>query len=356
MIRYSKQIILSDIGITGQNKLKNSKVLCVGIGGLGSSVLMYLSSMGIGTIGIVDMDNIELSNLHRQVIYNTTDLGKNKVKIAKKYVEKLNPSVVINTYNLKLIENNIINIIRKYNIVIDCTDNLETKYLINKYAMKFNIPMVYGALFGFEGYVSVFIREKSCYFCLYKNIPSLYVPTCSESGVLGVVAGIIGNIQALETVKLILNDYNSYDNEKFSNLISKLLIFDSKFLSFKILNFSKNDNCPICNISLLSNKKKNIYIKENNDFFINHSNLKNNIDIKIIDIRKNNIFYAKYIKHIDKKNVIKISLNDLMDLNNISNIIIKSNKYAILCDYSLRSKFICNFLRSNGYNNIFYLK
>ena len=357
MIRYSKQIILSDIGLKGQIKLRKASVLCVGVGGLGSSVLIYLSSMGVGTLGIVDMDVVELSNLHRQIMFTTNDLGKSKVKVAKSHIKKLNPTVMVKSYNFELLESNIGILIKNYDLVVDCTDNLKTKFLINKYAMRFNMPLVYGAIFGFEGYVSVFLRKSACYFCLYKNMPIAYVPTCSESGVLGVVAGIIGNIQALEVIKLILSNFD-YSGGIFSGLVSKLLVFNAKFFDFKILKLNKYSKCEVCNNIFLNTdcnliSKKNYKRTKNFDFSIKSLNFKSYKDIKLIDIRKNKRIYIEYMKYFD---TIEVPFSDLINLNSVKTIILKCYKYIILCEYGLRSKFICNFLRKNGYNNVFYLK
>lgn len=235
-IRYSRHLLLPQISFQGQKKLKNAKVLCIGAGGLGSIVLMYLAAVGVGTIGIVDYDNVELSNLQRQIIHSHQFLEKSKTNSAVDTLNKINPSCDIIPYNLKLASHNILEILYPYDIVIDGTDNFETKYLVNDACVILNKPNVYGAIFQFEGQVSVFnYRGGPNYRDIYPIIPSQdQVPSCAEAGVIGVLPGIIGVLQATETIKIILG---------IGEILSKrLLIYDALKTSFYILRIKSSIN------------------------------------------------------------------------------------------------------------------
>ncbi len=239
--RYIRHVILPDVGLKGQDVFKKSKVLCVGAGGLGASALIYLAATGIGSIGIVDFDIVDVSNLNRQIIFNESDIGKNKSECARRYISRLNSSIKIDVYDLKLSYLNCFDIVSKYDVVLDCTDNLESKFLINDIAIKLNIPLVHGSVFGFEGYVSVFSGESACYRCLYNSFGGL---ECVSHGILGPVAGIVGSIQALEVIKLLLT---RCDETLFlSHLMSKLLILDFKMFDFRFLEIKKQHDCGIC--------------------------------------------------------------------------------------------------------------
>ena len=236
-LRYLRQISLLDIGLDGQECIKNSKILCIGAGGLGAPVLIYLASSGVGTIGVVDMDVVNISDLNRQILFNMSDIGKKKVDVATSFISRLNSDIIVNSYDFCFNENSAPDLISSYDIVVDCTDNLKTKYLINYYSVKFNIPMIYGAIYGFEGYISTFYHVYgACYNCLYDNVSFSYLPNCSEYGVIGPVTGIIGYLQAMEVIKLIL--YLKLSS-KIKNLISRLLVFNLKNMDFTILNIKK---------------------------------------------------------------------------------------------------------------------
>ncbi|HIH2762984.1 MAG TPA: HesA/MoeB/ThiF family protein [Candidatus Azoamicus sp.] len=239
--RYIRHIVLSDIGILGQDILLNSKVLCIGAGGLGSSALVYLASCGVGNIGIVDFDKVDVSNLNRQFLYNVFDCGESKVFCAKNFLEKLNNNINIFTYNERISYINFLNIMIGYDIILDCTDSLESKFFINECGIKLNIPVIHGSILGFSGYISIFSREHGCYNCLYSDFS--YVNFLGH-GVLGPVAGIIGAFQAIECIKFLLNKNGAFG---FNTLFSKILFFDFKNLNFLLLNFSKKKNCYICN-------------------------------------------------------------------------------------------------------------
>lgn len=239
--RYIRHLILPEIGIEGQDILRKSKVLCIGTGGLGSSALIHLACAGVGFLGLVDFDSVDITNLNRQIMFNFTDVGKSKVLCASDYLKKLNPELNIKVYESKFSFLTCFDIMKGYDIVLDCSDNLETRFLINDVAIKLDIPMVHGSVFGFEGYVGIFLRSGACYRCLYDNFKYL---NCMNYGILGSVAGIVGSIQALETVKFLLNKFCFLNS--FICLDSKLLFLDFKMVDFKVIRVKKKSDCVVC--------------------------------------------------------------------------------------------------------------
>ena len=238
--RYSRHLLLPEIGIEGQKKLKAAKVLIVGTGGLGAPLALYLSAAGIGTIGIVDFDFVDESNLQRQIIHGTKDVGRPKVASAKVRMKSINPYINIITHNEALTSKNALEIIADYDIVADGTDNYQTRYLVNDACVFLGKPNVYGSIFQFEGQSSIFYaKEGPCYRCLYPSPPPPgLVPSCAEGGVMGVLPGIVGTIQANEVIKLIVGGGNS--------LVGRLLIFDAWRMKFRELKLSKEPACPVC--------------------------------------------------------------------------------------------------------------
>jgi adenylyltransferase/sulfurtransferase len=245
--RYSRHLLLPEIGIAGQKRLKAAKVLLVGTGGLGAPLGLYLAAAGVGTLGIVDFDLVEESNLQRQVIHSTRDVGRPKVASAKDRIKGINPHVDVITYNTMLSSANALDIIRDYDIVADGTDNYQTRYLVNDACVLLGKPNVYGSIFQFEGQASVFYaKEGPCYRCLYPEPPPPgLVPSCAEGGVVGVLPGIIGSIQANEVVKLIVgsSEFSGHDPE---SLTGRLLFFDAWKMNFRTLKLDKDPHCPIC--------------------------------------------------------------------------------------------------------------
>ena len=238
--RYSRQLLIPEIGVTGQEVLKNSSVLIVGAGGLGSPVSLYLAGAGIGNIGIVDYDPVEISNLHRQVVHGTSSLGLPKVESAKSRLQELNPEININIFNEPFTSTNAMQIAEGYDVIVDGTDNFPARYLINDVSFYLGIPFVFGSVFRFEGQVSVFNKfEGPCYRCIFPEPPPPgTVPTCAEAGVLGVLPGLIGMIQATETIKLILDIGTS--------LSGRLLIYDALDMNFEKIKINKNQECSLC--------------------------------------------------------------------------------------------------------------
>ncbi|GHV95755.1 molybdenum cofactor biosynthesis protein MoeB [Spirochaetia bacterium] len=245
--RYSRHLLLPEIGVEGQKRLKAAKVLLVGTGGLGAPLALYLAAAGVGTLGIVDFDVVEESNLQRQVIHSTRDVGRPKVASAKDRIKGINPHINVITYNTMLTSANALDIIKDYDIVADGTDNYQTRYLVNDACVLLGKPNVYGSIFQFEGQASVFYaKEGPCYRCLYPEPPPPgLVPSCAEGGVVGVLPGIVGCIQANETIKLIVGS-TEYSNNTACSLIGKLLLFDAWKMSFRTLKLDKDTQCPIC--------------------------------------------------------------------------------------------------------------
>ena len=240
LLRYSRHLLLPEVGVEGQRKLKAARVLTIGAGGLGSPLALYLAAAGVGTIGIVDFDVVDLTNLQRQIIHGTGTLGQSKLASAKARLADLNPNIKVETYEARLTSENALDIIREYDIVVDGTDNFPTRYLVNDACVLLKKPNAYGSIFRFEGQASLFYaQEGPCYRCLYSEPPPPgLVPSCAEGGVLGVLPGIIGSIQALETIKWIIGAGDT--------LIGRLVLFDALKLRFRELKLRKDPDCPIC--------------------------------------------------------------------------------------------------------------
>ncbi|PYO83946.1 MAG: molybdenum cofactor biosynthesis protein MoeB [Gemmatimonadetes bacterium] len=240
ILRYSRHLILPDVGVEGQKKLKAARVLLVGAGGLGSPAALYLAAAGVGTLGLVDFDVVDKTNLQRQILHGTSAVGTPKLESARARIQDLNPNVQVETFETRLTSENALDIIREFDVVADGTDNFPTRYLVNDACVLLGKPNVYGSIFRFEGQASVFYaKEGPCYRCLYAEPPPAgLVPSCAEGGVLGVLPGIIGSIQAMETIKLIVGAGEP--------LIGRLLLFDALKLQFRELKLEKDPDCPVC--------------------------------------------------------------------------------------------------------------
>lgn len=238
--KYSRHLLLPEIGLEGQAKMKAARVLIVGTGGLGAPLALYLAAAGVGTLGIVDFDFVEASNLQRQIIHSVRDIDRPKVASARDRIRGLNPDVKVVDYNVALTSANALNIIGDYDVVADGTDNYPTRYLVNDACVLLGKPNVYGSIYQFEGQASVFFaKEGPCYRCLYPSPPPPgLVPSCAEGGVVGALPGIVGTIQACEVIKLIVGGGNS--------LIGRLLLLDAWEMKFRELRLEKDENCPIC--------------------------------------------------------------------------------------------------------------
>src|SRR5476649_1117590 len=238
--RYSRHLILPEVGMEGQQKLKAARVLCVGTGVLGSPLALYLAAAGIGTLGLVDFDTVDSSNLQRQIIHSTKDIGRKKIDSAQEKLNALNPALKVVKHDTMLSSANALEIFAQYDIIADGTDNFQTRYLVNDACVLLDKPNAYGSIFRFEGQASVFAtKEGPCYRCLYPEPPPPgLVPSCAEGGVLGILPGLVGVIQATEVIKLILGIGET--------LAGRLLLVDALSMHFRTLKLRKNPDCPAC--------------------------------------------------------------------------------------------------------------
>jgi adenylyltransferase/sulfurtransferase len=239
--RYSRHLILPEVGLSGQKKICSTSVLCIGAGGLGSPIALYLAAAGVGKLGILDFDSVDFSNLQRQIIHGTEDVGCPKTQSASESIKRINPNVEVIVHNTRITSENALDILRPYDIVVDGTDNFPTRYLTNDACVLLKKPNVYGSIFRFEGQASVFAPHLGgpCYRCLYPEPPPPgMVPSCAEGGVLGVLPGIVGTIQATEILKLALG--------KGSSLVGRLLLFNALDMKFRELKLRRDPKCPVC--------------------------------------------------------------------------------------------------------------
>jgi molybdopterin/thiamine biosynthesis adenylyltransferase/rhodanese-related sulfurtransferase len=240
LVRYSRHLTLPDVGIEGQRRLKAARVLCIGAGGLGSPAMMYLAAAGVGTIGLVDEDAVDLTNLHRQIVHGTADLGRSKLASAADRLRDINPNVRIESHEVRFSAENALALVTAYDVIVDGTDNFPTRYLVNDACVLAGRPNAYGSISRFEGQASVFATpDGPCYRCLHPEPPPPgLIPSCAEGGVLGVLPGIIGTIQATEAVKLILGIGEP--------LVGRFLLYDALRMQFRVIKLPKAPDCPVC--------------------------------------------------------------------------------------------------------------
>jgi adenylyltransferase/sulfurtransferase len=353
--RYSRHLILPEVGLGGQKKICSASVLCIGAGGLGSPIAMYLAAAGIGKLGILDFDSVDFSNLQRQIVHGTEDVGRPKTQSAKETINRINPNVEVVLYNTRISSENALDIIRPYDIVVDGTDNFPTRYLTNDACVLLKKPNVYGSIFRFEGQASVFAPHLGgpCYRCLYPEPPPPgMVPSCAEGGVLGVLPGIVGCIQATEILKLALG--------KGSSLVGRLLLFDALKMKFHELKLRRDPQCPLCG--------ENPTIKELIDYEmfcgitpepatpasnpdeVTVQEMKRALDnpklgIKILDVREPD---EHQIAHIDGVPLLPLSV-----LQQRFTELDPNSQYYIHCKSGVRSMRALEFLREQGFK---YLK
>lgn len=357
--RYSRHLLLPEIGMTGQEKIKSAKILVIGAGGLGCPALQYLTAMGIGEIGIVDFDKVEESNLQRQILYSIEDTGKLKTEAAVSTLSKQNPFVKFNSYPVRLDNQNAIELFSKYDLIIDGTDNFATRYLVNDACVILNKPLIYGAIYKFEGQVSVLnYTDRSqqsgpTYRCLFPTPPlSGSIPNCSEIGVLGVLPGIIGTLQATEAIKII-----SGIGEPLSG---KLLLFDALAMSFQVIEIVRNNEW-------INSAPKNIeeFLKTDYEYFCGNKNsesstrsisvnelkliIENNLDVQLLDVRET--FEEPEITELMD---LKIPLGDI---HNQTHLISKNKKVIVFCKSGSRSKRAIEILEKDfGFTNLHNLE
>ncbi|MGH7800819.1 MAG: molybdopterin-synthase adenylyltransferase MoeB [Thermodesulfobacteriota bacterium] len=356
--RYSRHLIMPEVGVEGQEKLVSSSVLCIGAGGLGSPLALYLAAAGIGRLGIVDFDVVDFSNLQRQIIHGEAKVGKLKVESAKERIHEINSDVDVETYNIRLTSENALDIVKEYDVVVDGTDNFATRYLVNDACVLLGKPNVYGSIFRFEGQLSVFYAKRGpCYRCLYPEPPPPgMVPSCAEGGVLGILPGIVGTMQAAETIKLII--------EKGEPLIGKLLLVDVMGMKIRELKLRKDPNCLICGASPTVTKlidyeefcgigrgEEQIPEGEANleitvDEFSNLLNGKK--DIVILDVREPHEYE---ICRINGSKLIPLS-----ELPSRVNELDTADEIIAHCHHGVRSLRATKFLRSMGFKKVKSLK
>ena len=353
--RYARQMILPEIGQQGQGKLKKAKVLLVGAGGLGSPVAIYLAAAGIGAIGLIDPDRVEISNLHRQIIHTTADIGKNKVVSAREKLTQLNPNIQVITYSERLQAQNALDIIQNYDLVVDGTDNFPSRYLINDACVFLEKSFIFGGILQFEGQCSIFgLKDGPCYRCIFEEPPAAgEVPSCAEAGVVGVLPGIIGLLQAHEVIKFVCG---------FGELLKgRLLIFDGFTTSFREVKIKKNPNCLICGPNRKIHKvveyslacaapspsstaeSSEITVAELRDLLKNHSQ-----DICLIDVREQ---LEWDIAHIEGA-----ILKPLSTLEKNYRDIPKNKKIFVHCKMGGRSRRAIEFLQTQGFTNLCNVK
>jgi len=354
LTRYSRHLVLPEVGIKGQEKIRQARILIVGAGGLGSPAALYLAAAGIGTIGIVDFDKVEENNLQRQIIHTSKNIGTKKTESAKSSINNLNPNVKVETYNEKLNSKNALEIIKKYDVVIDGSDNFPTRYLVNDACVLLKKPNVYGSIFRFEGHTSVFNYDGPCYRCLFPNPPSRdAVPSCAEAGVLGVLPGIIGTIQATEALKIIMGIGET--------LSGRFLVYDALSMKFRELKLGKNRNCPICGesprIKELIDYEEFCNMKEEEEKSLEENEISvrqmkkmidDHEDFILIDVREEpewDICKIEGAKLIPLSQIIK---GDIGDLETIE----RDRKIVLHCHTGARSAETLNILRSKGFKNL----
>lgn len=338
--RYSRQIILPEIGETGQQKLQDARVLVIGAGGLGCPVLQNLASAGVGNIGIVDGDVVDETNLHRQLLYTLKDCGNSKAETAKKVILELNPEINVTVFSEFFTAQNVARIVGGYQIIVDCTDAIPVRYLINDVSVAKRIPMVYASIHKFEGQVSVFnYKNGPSYRCLFPEQEGLKaVPNCADSGVLGILPNTIGTLQATEVLKIILGIGEA--------LSGKLLIYDALHFQMQTINFSKNPKMiekGIINGTQILNSKKGETDLSSEAFFEKC----NQSGIVIIDVRE-----LEEIPEFNGKNIVRIPLGELEVYSKKLN---KNQEIVLFCQTGQRSLAAMNYLLKSGFVGVFHL-
>jgi molybdopterin/thiamine biosynthesis adenylyltransferase/rhodanese-related sulfurtransferase len=354
ILRYSRHLILPEVGMAGQKKLRSTSVLCIGAGGLGSPIAMYLAAAGIGKIGIVDFDIVDYSNLQRQILHTDADVGRPKAQSAKETINALNPHVKVVLHNVRFSSANALEIIRPYDIVVDGTDNFPTRYLTNDACVLLKKPNVYGSIFRFDGQASVFAPELGgpCYRCLYPEPPPPgIVPSCAGGGVLGVLPGIIGCIQATEIIKLALG--------KGDSLVGRLLLFDALKMQFRELKLRRDPECPICgehptiteliDYEMFCGITPEPETPDMNPDEVTVQDMKRALDdpksgIKVIDVREQNEYD---IAHVPGAQLLPMSQIDqrFTELD-------PNQQYYIHCHHGGRSMRVLLLLRERGFKHL----
>jgi adenylyltransferase/sulfurtransferase len=354
--RYSRHLILPEVGVVGQQKLKAAKILCIGAGGLGSPVALYLAAAGVGTIGIVDFDVVDFSNLQRQILHGTSDVGRHKLDSARDRLLDINPNINVVTHNTALSSENALEIFAPYDIVVDGTDNFPTRYLVNDACVILGKPNAYGSIFRFEGQASVFAtKEGPCYRCLYPEPPPPgLVPSCAEGGVLGVLPGVIGCIQATETIKLILGAGEP--------LIGRFLIFDALRMKFRELKLRKDPDCPVCGthptVTKLIDYEQFCGVQSATEEPVSGTTT----EISAVDLKKRldrgDVLTIVDVREPNEYQINRIAGSILIPLGDIPRRYVEldpSDEIVTQCKVGARSAKAADFLRSKGFKKVLNL-
>jgi sulfur-carrier protein adenylyltransferase/sulfurtransferase len=352
VLRYSRHLIMPEVGMAGQKKLKASKVLMIGAGGLGSPLGLYLAAAGVGKIGIVDFDKVDLTNLQRQILHSTEDVGRSKLDSARETIHGINPNVDIETFEVRLSSENALQLFAGYDVIVDGTDNFPTRYLVNDACVLLGKPNVYGSIFRFDGQVTVFdAKHGPCYRCLYPSPPPPgLVPSCAEGGVLGVLPGIIGSLQALETIKLIIAQGNS--------LVGRLISFDALKFSFKEFKLRKNPDCPICGtaptIHELIDYEQFCGIEPPMKHEENHQQYKITVEDLKLRLDRGDDLYILDVREPHEYEIVNIGgkLIPLGDLPERVNELDPLKDIIVHCKSGVRSAKAVNFLRNAGFTKV----
>jgi len=357
--RYSRHLIMPEVGVEGQRKIKQSKVLCVGAGGLGSPAALYLAAAGVGTLGLIDFDTVDFSNLQRQVLYSTDDVGRPKLQAAQDRLQGLNPNIKVVKHETMLNSGNALEIFKDYDVIVDGADNFPTRYLTNDACVLLGKPNVYGSIFRFDGQISIFATKQGpCYRCLYPEPPPPgLVPSCAEGGVLGVLPGVVGTIQATEAIKLII--------QQGDPLIGRLLLFDALQMKFRTLTLRKDPECPVCGVNPTVTKlidyevfcgitpavkaaDKGTLAPE---FETNVDTLKQRLDkgdVFLLDVREP--------REWDIANIAGAELIPLGELPKRLDEVPRDQDVVVQCKTGVRSAKAVNLLREQGYTRVKNLK
>lgn len=341
-MRYLRQENLSEIGKVGQQKLLESSVLCIGAGGLGSPALLYLAAAGVGRIGVIDFDRVDESNLQRQILFSTAGIGQPKATEAQKSLSALNPTIQIDAYDEELNIESATRLFPLYDVILDGTDNFESKFLINDAALKYGKPLVYGAIQGFDGQASVFgYQGGPCYRCLYPQKPKARIMNCAEAGVIGAVAGMVGVTQALQAIQIIVGHKN------FQPLAGKMWLLDSRTMESRLLTVSKNPHCPSCghgvntaNIPLHYASPVCSFTPEISvaDLRARHSHI-------LIDVREQDEWDCGYIDGAILWPLSRIIIGDIPDE-------MKSDEIIVYCQRGVRSLQAATILKEYGFADV----
>ena len=338
--RYARQTILPEIGLEGQSKLGKASILCVGAGGLGCPALLYLAAAGIGHIGIIDFDTVDESNLQRQTLFTTEQIGLNKAIAAHMRLTALNPGITITAYPEELTNHNAENLFNTYDIIIDGTDNFAAKFLINDTAVKTRKPFIYGSILGFDGQLATFNHQNGpCYRCLFPEEPKGHIPNCAEAGIIGAVAGMIGTAQAMETIKIITG------HKSFKPLAGKLWTIDMRTMDNNLLSLPKNPDCSVC-----SKPKQEITLQYTSPSCqtateITAQQAQTNTTALLIDVRERDEWDAGHIQGA--------TLIPLSDLNQgLTPDLPKDREIIIYCKSGMRSQQALHIMRAQGFTNL----